>query len=95
MENKIELVFDKATTRLAGNPYGRTVYKEQIAEKMDYDKMNIISFPDNIEKVASSFTQGLFSEIIEKIGYSGFKDTVTIKAKTDALEKMIYEDLFY
>lgn len=95
MENKIELVFDKATTRLAGNPYGRAVYNEQIAGKIDYEKMNVIYFPDNIEKVASSFTQGLFAEIIENVGYSGVNDTVIIKAKNEELEKTIYEDLFY
>lgn len=95
MENIIKLTFDKATTRLAGNPYGRTIYNEQIAGKIDFNKMNLIVFPDNIEKVASSFTQGLFTEIIKKIGYSGVKDTVKIKAKSQDLERMMYEDLFY
>lgn len=95
MENNINLSFDKATTRLAGNPYGKAVYLEQIRDKIDYSKKNIIIFPDNIEKVASSFTQGLFSEIIKRIGYTGVKETVEIKTKSDKLSKEMYDDLFY
>lgn len=95
MENKIVLKFDKSTTRLAGNPYGKSVFRKQVSDKIDYGKINTIIFPDHIEKVASSFTQGLFSEIINEVGYEGFNDVIMIKAKSPELEKRIYEDLIY
>ena len=92
--NEIYLQFDKSTTRLAGNPYGRSIFKSQAANKIDYSSYNVIIFPDQIEKVASSFTQGFFAEIIERIGYSDFDKVVSIKAKTRELEKSIQNDLF-
>ena len=41
MTNRIELKFDKATTKLAGNPYGRSVFHDQLRDKIDYSKKNI------------------------------------------------------
>lgn len=95
MNNLINLSFDKSTSRLAGNPYGKSVYKEQLKDNLDFQKVNVIVFPDNIEKVASSFIQGLFEEIVEEIGYSGVEEKIQIKAKDKVLENQIYEDLFY
>lgn len=94
MNNEIKLTFDKATTRLAGNPYGRSIFEEQVEKKINYSALNIIIFPDEIEKVASSFTQGFFSKVIEKVGYSKFEKVVLIKAKTKELSNNIYKDLF-
>lgn len=93
MSNEINLVFDKSTTRLAGNPYGKSVYREQIERKIDYNKKNIIVFPNNIEKVASSFIQGLFSEIVKNIGYVGISEKIELKSRTEELTKEMYEDL--
>lgn len=95
MTNRIVLKFDKATTKLAGNPYGRAVFQEQLNNKIDYNKKNIIVFPDNIERVASSFTQGMFSEIIKEIGYTNLDKIIEIRAGSDELAKRIYEDLVY
>lgn len=95
MTNRIELKFDKATTKLAGNPYGRSVFHDQLRDKIDYSKKNIIIFPNNIERVASSFTQGLFSEIIKEIGYDKLNQIIKIEAGSGELEKRIYEDLVY
>ena len=95
MINEINLIFDKSTTRLAGNPYGRSVFREQIEKAIKYDKKNVIVFPDNIERVASSFIQGMFAEIVEKIGYAGVIEHITLKAKTEELAKEMYEDLIY
>ena len=67
--NKVELVFNKAETRLAGFPYGRDVYMKQVNGKVDLSGQIEIVFPKQIEKVASSFVQGFFSELVSKIGY--------------------------
>lgn len=92
--NEIRLQFDKMTTRLAGNPYGRTIYETQVKDKIDFLAENVIIFPDSIDKVASSFTQGFFAEIVEKVGYAEFDKVVIIKAKTDELAESIHYDLF-
>ena len=61
----VKLIFDKSQTRLAGFSYGETTYREQV--KPIYDKINDeneqvkLVFPNQIEKVASSFVQGFFS----------------------------------
>lgn len=93
MENEIKLEFDKATTRLAGNPYGRDVFAEQVESKMRYSCRNTIIFPDQIEKVASSFVQGFFAKIVEKVGYAGFDKFIEIKAQNKELEQNIRNDL--
>lgn len=92
-KNIIELKFDKSTTRLAGNPYGLSVYNEQVKEKIDFNKLNIIIFPDNIEKAASSFVQGFFAEIVKEIGYSKINEKVEIKTVHEKLRENIYKDL--
>ena len=52
-----------------------------------------IVFPDNIKKLASSFIQGFFGEIIENIGIVGIEKQVTIVAENDKLPKSIIENL--
>ncbi len=91
---KILLKFDKATTRLAGNPYGKIEFQKQVKEMLDYNELNIIIFPTQIEKVASSFTQGFFAEVIEKVGYANFDKIVKIEAKDSKLADSIHCDLF-
>lgn len=91
---RINLEFDKATTRLAGNPYGKTEFQNQVKSLINYDDVNVIAFPAQIEKVASSFTQGFFSEVIAKVGYIGFDKVVKIEAKDEKLAKTIHSDLF-
>ena len=89
-----ELVFDKATTRLAGYPYGKMEYDRQVKDKIEFEKVNTIVFPNQIEKVASSFTQGFFSEVIEKKGFAKFDEIIIIKAQSEKLAKQIHDDLF-
>ena len=89
----IKLEFDKAATRLAGNSYGKSEFEKQVKDKINYEVLNIIIFPDQIEKIASSFTQGFFAEVIEKIGYARFNEVIKIEAKDEKLANTIYSDL--
>lgn len=78
---RIILSFDKTTSRLAGNPYGKEVYHSQVEDiYTDYSKPLTIVFPDNIKKVASSFVQGFFTDLVSKIGYEGIEERITIEA---------------
>ncbi|MCL2254084.1 MAG: DUF4325 domain-containing protein [Lachnospiraceae bacterium] len=94
-KKEVRLNFGKATTRLAGNPYGREVFEKQAKQIIDYNAENTVIFPDTIEKVASSFVQGFFAEIIEKIGYAKFDEVIKIKAQNEELENDIHDDLLY
>lgn len=95
---EINLNFEKSQTRLAGFIFGESVYNEQIKNKIfDGKKIKekvIIIFPNQIEKVASSFVQGLFSELINTIGYSEIERTFEIKASSIELSKKIVENIY-
>ena len=53
--NKIELNFDKSLSGLAGNSYGVSEYNLQLKDKFDWNGMNVIIFPNHIEKICISF----------------------------------------
>ncbi len=89
MEARIELILDRTVTRLAGYELGKKVFDEQVKD----DSPITIVFPDNIKKLASSFIQGFFGEIIENIGIVGIEKQVTIVAENDKLPKSIIENL--
>ena len=93
MEARIELILDRTVTGLAGYELGKKVFDEQVKDKIDYDSPITIVFPDNIKKLASSFIQGFFGEIIENIGIVGIEKQVTIVAENDKLPKSIIENL--
>lgn len=90
---KIELVFDKADTSLAGFPYGKKVYENQVKNEMDFSESLTIVFPEQIERVASSFIQGFFSDIINIIGYGGIERQIEIDAKTKELSDSIKRNI--
>ena len=92
---RIELVFGKGDTRIAGNPYGKEVFKEQVKNKIDYNARNVIVFPNTIEKIASSFVQGFFSEVVAKIGYQKFSQVIKVEARSEELVEHILQDLLY
>lgn len=92
-KNIIELEFDKTIAGLAGNDYGYEEYKKQMMEKFNYEKMNIIIFPNQITKVAISFVQGMFSDILKKIKKNEIEKYVTIKSSSEQLSKKIVSDI--
>lgn len=92
--NRVELIFNKAETRLAGFPYGREVYEKQVKNYINVGEEIEIVFPNQIEKVASSFVQGFFSELVSKIGYLGIEKHVKIIASSEKLSKMIKENIY-
>lgn len=92
--NSIKLEFDKTVTRLAGYKYGKSVYDAQCKEIIQFDDKIILEFPINIQKLASSFIQGFFNEIIEKIGIAGVENQVEIISANDNMKKEIIDNLF-
>ena len=94
MSNSVSLVFNKTITKLAGFPYGESVYETQIKDKVDLFQPCKIVFPSNIERVASSFVQGLFSEILKAIGYQGVENNIEIETANKELTADIWDKLF-
>lgn len=94
MSNSVSLVFNKTITKLAGFPYGESVYEAQIKDKVDLFQPCKIVFPSNIERVASSFVQGLFSEIVKAIGYQGVENNIEIETANKELTADIWDKLF-
>lgn len=94
MSNSVSLVFNKTITKLAGFPYGESIYETQIKDKVDLFQPCKIVFPSNIERVASSFVQGLFSEIVKAIGYQGVEDNIEIETANKELTADIWDKLF-
>ena len=93
MDNIINLSFDKTIAGLAGNDYGYEEYKKQIKEKFDYDKNNIIVFPNEIKRVAISFIQGMFRDILEKIDKNEIEKFVTIQSSSEQLTNKIISNI--
>ncbi len=90
----INLKFPKSETSLAGFPYGEEVYKEQAQNIISFDDKIMIIFPEQIEKVASSFVQGFFANIVLAIGYKGIEKNVIIKTRNENLTLSIRKNIY-
>lgn len=93
MSNRIEIKVDKAITGLAGYDYGKKIFMEQAADKIDFNDKIIIVFPENIQRMASSFIQGFFEEIVKNIGISGIEANVEIQSGNEKLKNIILDNL--
>lgn len=93
MEQKITLIFKKDLTKLAGNPFGQKTYEEQVKGKVDLtQKINFI-IPSAIDRVASSFIQGFFSEIVDEIGIVGIEELIDFESSIPDFKDFVLENL--
>ena len=96
--SEIVLQFKKDETRLAGFLFGKETYSKQVKEIIykdgKLDEHIVIVFPEQIERVASSFIQGFFVEMINTIGYDEIFHRFEIKAASDKLQKSILENIY-
>ena len=87
-EKIISLNFkDKTITGLAGFPYGKEIYEEQVKNIFDENTKNVIIFPEQIERVAISFFQGFTKEMIEKYGKDNMLNKIEIRGKNNIVKK--------
>lgn len=93
INNTINLVFSNTVTRLAGYPYGKKIFEEQVKNKISYDNPITIIFPAQIIRVASSFAQGFFEEIINNIGILGIGKMLIIETADKEITKSIIKNL--
>ena len=93
MEQTIELRFDKTLVKLTGNRFGASIYETQVKQIINLDGNVLIVFPPAIDRIASSFIQGFFEEIMSQIGYSGVKDKIDFKSSIPNLKQFVLENL--
>lgn len=93
MSVRIELDLDRSVTRLAGYEYGKSVFDNQVKDKIDYNDSIVIVFPSNIVKLASSFIQGFFGEMVENIGISGIEEKVSIESSNPKIHRDVVNNL--
>ena len=85
-----DLKFDWEERTLTTFEYGEKVYNEQVKNIINLDNNPIVFvFPKNILKVSSSFVQGFFKDVIDKIGYVGFEERIIISSGSEILSKTI------
>ena len=90
----INLEFKKDITKLAGNPLGRKVYDEQVKDIIHFDDKICIVFPKNIDRIASSFVQGFFKEIVDEIGIVGIFEKIEVVAESiPDVQSFVFENL--
>lgn len=94
MMKTININLDKSISRLAGFDYGKEIYRNQVHLELHSTEKTEIRFPDNIHKVATSFVQGFFSDLVNSIGYDYIRNNIIIKAKDDALINEIWDRLY-
>ena len=94
---------DKTLEFWSGNKFGRAIYEEQIAPKIEkittgqFDPIEIV-FPEQLIFLNFSFVQGLFSELLPKIGgVSNFKSKITISSenieRSEEIQNMVWDKL--
>ena len=91
--NKVNLVFDKTLSKLAGYVYGRKIYEEQVRGKIDLYQEFTIEFPEQIRGVASSFVQGFFANIVETIGLLATEERTNIISGNSRVRNNILKKL--
>ena len=90
----INLKFKNTTVALAGNPYGRKVFNEQVKPYIhETDDSIIIALPSQISYVTSSFIQGFFDFWLRTIGYDEIKKKIIIQTDDERVKNYIWENL--
>lgn len=90
---KIELVIKKDLTKLAGNAYGKNIYETQVKSVINLKEKTEIVIPERIDRIASSFIQGFFSEIVAEIGLVGIEEKIEISSSIPRCKQFILENL--
>lgn len=92
-KNYICLKFDPVVTRLAGFDYGKEIYQTQVKSQIDFTGQATIEFPTQIIKIASSFVQGFFEDIIDQVGLTQIGNQVRIIAGSPEVVASIFNNL--
>ncbi|MBQ3706513.1 MAG: DUF4325 domain-containing protein [Clostridia bacterium] len=91
---RINLQFKQPMVALAGNPFGKRTFNEQVKPKItDKDDSVVIVFPDQITHVTSSFIQGFFSTWLRDNGPQIIKKKVKIESKHKRIIDYVWDSI--
>lgn len=91
--NYVCLQFAPVVTRLAGYDYGKEIFQSQVENRIDFSCQATIEFPERIVKIASSFVQGFFENIINQAGLDKIGSQIIIKTRSSELTSSILNNL--
>jgi len=90
----INLSFKKSTIALAGNPYGKKVFSEQVEPKLGgVDDEVTIVFPEQISFITSSFVQGFFDYWLQTMSIDEIRRKIIIESSNDRVKEYIWSNL--
>lgn len=94
----VNLFFDHKPSGLLGGDIGESVYQSQIADKirnvtLGADTKLILVFPNYVERVAASFTQGLTKELAKKYSRPLLATYIFVEASSERLAEKIIKDI--
>lgn len=93
-KNVFELELEKSLTKLSGFDLGKDIFDKQVKENIDYsDKSIEIIIPERVDLIGSSFIQGFFEDMVNKIGISGIEEKVIIKSSISDIKDIIIDNL--
>ena len=93
MEQTIKLVFKNDLTKLAGNAFGKNTYETQVKDIIDFNASIIFEIPSQIDRIASSFVQGFFDEIVKEIGVEGIEKQIEYISSITDLKYFVLDNL--
>lgn len=93
MNNSIILEFEKTLVGLAGYPFGKATFEKFGKGKVDENQAIRVVIPERIERVASSFVQGFFSEWIDEYGVDWVRKNVDISTSREDVRQYMYKNL--
>ena len=93
MEQTIKLVFKNDLTKLAGNAFGKNTYETQVKDVIDFNASIIFEIPSQIDRIASSFVQGFFDEIVKEIGVEGIEKQIEYISSITDLKYFVLDNL--
>lgn len=97
-EIEISLHFSGDKTGLAGNDNGREAFITQIKSclgKLDeiQNTKIVLIFPNQIKRIAISFTQGITAELADAVGRSALPSILDIRTSRPELTEKVYRDM--
>ena len=93
MEQTIKLVFKNDLTKLAGNAFGKNTYETQVKDVVDFNASITFEIPAQIDRIASSFVQGFFDEIVKEIGVDGIEKQIEYISSIADLKYFVLDNL--
>ena len=87
------MTFNSSLVALAGNPYGKKEFNNQVRPYIDDGLDYCLIFPEHIEYVVSSFVQGFFGYWLDSMGKDGIIQHIEIKSKHPGLKDSIIKNL--